>query len=144
VRRKTGKRPRFRTIDHTADVGLVVWGDNRAALFENAAAGLFHLLYPVRSGGHGGKRFDFELAETNLEELLVDWLRQLLYVHEAEGLHLSDFRVDLRDGPRLTASCRGREIEPSRQHYDIKLVTYHGLMIERVDERFRVRVIFDI
>ena len=144
MRRNKRKRPRFRTIDHTADIGLVVWGDDRAALFENAAAGLFNLLYPGWPGGGSGKRFDFELTEANLEELLVDWLRQLLYVHESDGLFLNDFRVDLHDGPRLTASCRGRPVDPSRQHYDIKLVTYHGLMIERVDERFRVRIIFDI
>jgi SHS2 domain-containing protein len=138
-------RLRFRTIDHTADIGLLVWGDSREALFENAAAGLFHLLYPgMRGGGRLGRRHEWELSERNLEELLVEWLRRLLYLHQDEGLFLSDFKVDLGGGPRLSAGCLGRPADRSGGQYDIKLVTYHGLEIEMVDGRFRVRVIFDI
>jgi SHS2 domain-containing protein len=144
VGKQARTKPRFRTVDHTADVGIDVRGADLPELFENSAAGMFHLLYPGRRGRGGSQRYELELREPSREELLVGWLRELLYIHESESVFLSDFRVRLGDGDRLTGSCAGRTTDRSAAGFEIKLVTYHGLKIEKVDDLYRVRVIFDI
>jgi SHS2 domain-containing protein len=89
--------PRYQVLAHTADTGIVAYGATLAEVFENAALGMFELMFGpaqaeptqecrVAATGEGG------------EELLVAWLSALLTEAEIEGLALSAFTVE--------AACR--------------------------------------
>ncbi|MCX5900800.1 MAG: archease, partial [Proteobacteria bacterium] len=64
---------KYELFDHTADMGLRVYGPSLAGLFENAGFALFDVLTDTaRVKPRQTRRF--ELRRDNVEELLVEWL----------------------------------------------------------------------
>jgi SHS2 domain-containing protein len=82
----------------------------------------------------------------DLEELLIAYLGELLYLHHGEGMLLR--RVEIRDGPsdRVEAVAFGEFFDPARHRIEreIKAVTYHGVLVEEEGGTWRCRVILDI
>jgi SHS2 domain-containing protein len=133
---------RFEVFEHTADVGIRAYGPTVDELFANAAAGMFSLitdLEAVRSVG----TFRVEVASPDLPALLVDWLSELLFVHETEDVLLAEFHVAVED-TRLKATARGEAIDRERHplHMNVKAVTFHELVVN--PEEGYAQVIFDI
>ena len=132
----------FEIIDHTADVGIKAFGKSINELFENAAKGMFHLI-------QGGSRVEsiethyIQLENRELDELLVDWLSELNFLHQTEMVLFSDFKVQVgEDG--LQAEVRGERLDNDihKVQMEIKAVTYH--MLEVNLENGFAQVLFDI
>src|SRR5512143_2192223 len=73
----------FRILNHTADIGLVVNGRDLKTLFENAGHAFFHLLTDLRKVRPRVER-KVEVGAESLERMMVDWLSELLYLHDVE------------------------------------------------------------
>ncbi len=129
-------------MEHTADVGLKAYGHTLDEIFGNAALGMFDLMTDVNTVQPLGEVEVF-VESQDLESLLVDWLTELLYVHEIENVFLSDFDVAVR-GLSLRATAKGETMDSSKHPMDlaIKAVTYHMIEVN-VKEGYAV-VIFDI
>jgi SHS2 domain-containing protein len=135
---------RYRSIDHTADLGLQVWGRTLPELFANAAEGMCALY--VELGAVQPREEKAIIAEGyDPEELLVDWLRQLLYGIEVDHFLPSRFTILVLEDTRLEAAVRGEHYDPARHRWrtEIKAVTYHDLKIEQEEGKWTVTVIFD-
>jgi SHS2 domain-containing protein len=75
--------------------------------------------------------------------LLVAWLRELLWLHEARRFDYQGARFQILDGRQLIARVGGApDARPPVR--EIKGVTYHGLRVEPDDGGWRARVIFDV
>jgi SHS2 domain-containing protein len=138
-----GKMKRFRTIPHTADVGLVAYGSNLAEAYANAAYGMFSVIANLRNVRELEIRH-VELTETSPEELLFEWLNRLIYHFDAEMLLLREFEVTHLDDRNLKAICRGEKYDPLRHQIKlgVKAATYYMLKVDR--SKNQVRVILDI
>ena len=86
--KKTKKR--FEILDHTADIGLIVYGDDLKALFENAGEAFFRLVTDLKKVRQKEDR-KIELKGESLERLMVDWLNELHYLHDVENLLFKKF-----------------------------------------------------
>ena len=133
---------RYEELDHTADAGIRAYGATLEDLFENAAAGLFSLitdLEKVRAVGEVKVRVQAD----DLGSLMVNWLSELLFLHETQRLLLCEFDVAL-DGLTLDAYARGERIDKRRHTLNlvVKAVTYHGLKVDPT--KGVAEVIFDI
>src|SRR4030043_603545 len=84
---------RFKILDHTADIGLIVYGDDLKALFENAGEAFFHLITDLRKVRRRIER-RINIKGESLDRLMVDWLSELLYLHDVENLLFRGFKVD--------------------------------------------------
>ena len=135
----------YEPFDHTADIGLLVRGRTLEELFENAAAGLFDLMIGLDRVRPREER-TVEVAAADEEELLVNWLNELLYLFEVEGLALRGFQVRRFSPTRLEAAVRGEAFDPERHPIaaEIKAATYHQLRLEQVDGEWRTRLVFDV
>ena len=73
--------------------------------------------------------------------LLADWIAELAYLAESEGLvaHRAE-RIDL-GGDSISATVAGERGEPSHL---VKAVTYHRLEFERAGARWHARVVLDV
>ncbi len=133
---------RYEVLEHTADVGLKAYGDTVEELFANAALGMFALMTDIRRVRPTGE-VHVTVTSQDLESLMVDWLTELVLVHEVENVFLCEFEVAL-EGLSLEATARGEVVDPSRHPLNtaIKAVTYH--MIEVAPEKGYAVVIFDI
>ena len=139
-----GKRPSYREIEHTADVGVELSAPDLRSAFEGAAAAMFDLMSDLDRVGETW-RGRVRVTGMDLENLLIRWLAELLFLSESEGVLLSRFTVDLLDGHTLDAAVAGEKFDRAKHavRVEIKAPTYHGLRIEEVGGEWSVRVIFD-
>ena len=133
-------------MEHTADIGLRVFGEDLKELFANAADGLFDLIVGDLGTIRHERAIPLTVEAQDVEELFADWLRELLYLCNAEHWLFSKFEVQDIDSKRLKARCFGEPYDPSRHVWEmeIKAVTYHRLRVERVEDGWSAQVIFDI
>ncbi len=136
-------KKRFEFIEHTADIGLVAYGETLAEAFANSACGLFSIITELRSVREAESR-RVEISEADFESLLFEWLNSLVYLFDVEMLLFKRFDIIKLDSGRLTAICHGEKYDPSRHHLKtgVKAATYHMLKVD--EEKKQVQVIFDI
>ena len=136
---------KYELIDHTADIGIKVRGKSVGELFENAAYAMFDLIADL---DRVEKRevLEVEIEGEGMDELLADWLRELLYKFNGERYLLKDFKIEEIDQKSLKARVRGEKLDLSRHSLkmEIKAVTYYGLEIKRTSEGWQAQVIFDV
>lgn len=135
----------FEILEHTADVGVRVYGGSFAELLKNAALALMSLIAD-RESVRTEEEVVFETEAETGEELLIKMLSEILYLHEVRKMVFADADLELTDGYKLRGRLKGEKTDFSRHEllHDIKAATYHNLKIERVDDRFMAEIIFDI
>jgi SHS2 domain-containing protein len=140
------RRPSYQEIEHTADVGFELTAPDLKSAFETAAAAMFDLICDLDTVGDGIRRsVRVGAREADLENMMVRWLTELLYVLEAEGLLLSYFDVRKLESDVIEAGVAGEPIDYDHHSIkaEIKAATYHELAVEKLDGEWFVRVIFD-
>ena len=135
----------FELLEHTADVGVVATGETLADALSSLAEGMFSviadldLIEPCDS-------FRVEVDSEDQEALAVDWLNELLYTYESNGLLPKHFDVSVDEGGgSLTAKCRGESVDPKRHRMRtaVKAATYHGLEVSH-DAQWRIQIVLDV
>ncbi len=134
----------FKIIEHTADVGIEAYGETLEKAFENAAKGMFAI---ITNNGKIESKIERKVEipyEGDDELLLVDWLSELLYIHDVENLVFGDFKVKIND--KLVGYAYGEKYDRQKHGYgmQIKAVTYHMLEIKRNKKGVTIKVLFDI
>ena len=135
----------YEIFEHTADLGIRSRGDSPAELFADAARGLFSVMVANLESVRRIEEASFELPGHDIEELLHDWLAELLYIFHARRMVLCEFQVQV--GPTgLRATTRGEPIDPTRHQIDteVKAITWHGLKVVCHDGGWMAEVIVDI
>ena len=142
----------YEWIDHTADVGLRVYGKDLDELFVHAAKGLLDLIVVI---GTVQKRMKVvvKVNASSLDELFVAWLRELLYLVSTRQMVMCDFQIRrLHQRKRTTepfqleAEAWGEKID-LKTHIlkkEVKAVTYHGLSLRQKKRGWVAEVIFDV
>lgn len=137
----------YELIDHTADIGIRVVGEDLWNLFSKAGYALFDLMAGDLGSLEADQEVVVEVRGDDVEGLFMNWLRELLYLFEVKRLILSQFNLlEWCDG-MLRVRCRGMYYRPggSTLNMEIKAVTYHHLKVEQQpDGRWLAQVIFDI
>jgi SHS2 domain-containing protein len=135
-------------LGHTSEIGLRARAPTLADLFGCLAQAMVGLTGVEAEPEADPVFFEVELTAGDLESLLVDWLNEVLYLHEVSGLVPEAVEIDEITLRSIQATLRGHR---SRQAPDlqIKAVTYHQLWIgqeqERQEtERWKAEVFFDI
>ena len=134
---------KYEFIDHTADVCIKAYGNTISEAFENAAVGMFDIITDKSKIGTVGQ-YTIELEAPDLEQLLVDWLSELLFMNSAKNIVFSSFNVSI-DKKHLSAKVFGEEYDTSKHKMgvEIKAVTYHMLEVHN-KKQYYVQVLFDI
>ena len=137
---------RFEFFDHTADIGAHIYGRTLEELFRHAAAALFETLGQLQRSATNNQR-SIELKALSLEDLLHDWLAELLYEVEANHILYDELEIRHIDSQGMEALVRGGAIDFTRSqtNEEIKAITYHQLRVESLaDGTWRATVIFDV
>ncbi len=138
---------KFEFIEHTADLGLRVYGKTSEGLFKNYATVLFSILTDYQPKKIINKKIT--LQAQSLAELLVDWLNELLSIFFADGFLPKEYHLRISDdkgGKILQAEIKGEEFdfENNELKREIKAATYHDLKVEENDKGYVAEVIFDV
>ncbi len=147
--------PGYEFIEHLSDIGIEVKAGSPEELFENAALGMFSIMYDLK---------DVEVKEkvevsvkgkrgTDIEELLISWLEKLLYVFETRKILLCKFEItDIEIAKSIkfvSAFIYGEKVDLSRHKFftAVKAPTYHMLKVEKNEKAgsiWTARIIFDV
>jgi SHS2 domain-containing protein len=136
---------KYDLIDHTADIGIKAYGKTLSEAFENAAKGMFDIITNKSEVDNTGQ-YNIELNASDLEQLLVDFLSELLYLHSANNIVFGFFKLDVDEVKKsLKGTFYGEKLNISKHKIgaEIKAVTYHMLEVKK-NKSYRVQVLFDI
>ena len=133
----------FEELEHTAEVGVRVQATDSAELYACSAQAMFALLHAEPDTTAVAESHQIIVDSTDAECLMVDWLSELLYIHETNGVVMTNCTVTHWSPTRLEASVIGH---PPTQppSMDIKAVTFHQLSIQQTDDCWTAEVFFDI
>jgi SHS2 domain-containing protein len=135
----------YELLDHTGDLGIRIWAEDVKGIFHEAARALFAIITDLnRVTVRVNRKITVEAAA--VDELLVAWLSELLYLYEVEGLLLCDFAItDIAEG-NVKGVAMGEKFDEGRHiiKTSIKAVTYHQLEIQERDGHWQAQVIFDM
>ncbi|HJT33057.1 MAG TPA: archease [Pirellulales bacterium] len=135
----------YETFEHTADLGLRVRASDLENLFIDAARGLTSMVVANIDQVRRVRQVTLEVPGTRHDELLFDWLTEILYAFESQRLLLSEFQVRLGDSG-LSAIAEGERVDESRHQleHEVKAITYHGLRVDQTPDGWLAEVIVDI
>ncbi|HNX90881.1 MAG TPA: archease [Candidatus Omnitrophota bacterium] len=134
---------RYEQIPHTADIAARIYGKTIEELFVNAAFAMFDII----SGGDqmpGSKKIIVQKESENIENLLVGWLNELLYVSYEKRSLLCDFKIILLNEKKIEAEVYLTDPADSTVKKEIKAATYYDVKIVKDNGRFIVDVVFDV
>ncbi len=135
----------YRLTDHTADFGLEIFGTDEASLFRQAALALADMISdPARVSPVKSRRL--EVIGDDRADLMVNWLREVLYCWNGRGQLLADVEIRHITARRLTATIFYEDYQPRRHEIrnEIKAVTYHQIEVDQDGDGWVARVIVDI
>jgi len=139
----------YKVIEHMADIGLQVFGETKEKLFQNAAWGMFSIITGSSAlyKNENENYWTIKCKGSNTEELLVEWLSELLYIHSTDFIILNDFVIERLTDNSLLAQTGGIKIKesPFDIEKEIKAVTYHNLQVLKNKKgSWEATVVFDI
>ena len=140
----------YEIFDHTADVGVRAWGADPAEAFARAARGMLSVILgedPAvwRAAGSAGD-VTVAVAGAGWDDLLVNWLAELLFYVDVEAFVPRGFRFERCAPPRCVATLTGLRLHHPEQAAGVavKAVTYHQLRVDVAPGRTEIEVILDI
>ncbi len=134
----------WKVLDHTADIMIEVRGPSLEELFLNAADAMTTVLVPCADVTEE-MELEIALEADAAEELLVSWLREILYHIQTRGLVWVRGQIDDLSNTALKGKLYFGGIRPECEpEFEIKAVTYHGLSIQKQYGIYSTQVVFDI
>ena len=135
----------FEVIEHTADTGIRVWAHDLPSLFSEAAMGMLSQITELARVEPVQER-TITIDGMDETDLLINTLRELLYMFNGEELLAVALEVELSNGSVAKERISYEKYDPRKHklHMDIKAVTYAGGDIRKIPGGFEITVIFDI
>lgn len=133
----------FEEISHTADVKIRARAPTPDALFTDAFQALMQVVYGTDR--KDGITREIRIESDNIESLLCDFLSEVLFIAEVEGLVFSQAVITI-EGFNLTAVLCGESFDPLRHSSgtEVKGISYSGLVIGKDANGYMLDILFDV
>ena len=135
----------YQIIDHTADLGLHVFGSNPEDLFATAARAMFEIIADIESV-KTAESLTLRVQGADWPDLMVNWLRELLYLWSGKELMVSSTQIMSLSDREIKAIVGTEPFDPDRHRIrtEIKAVTYHQIRVDCRSTGWQARIIFDV
>ncbi|MBI2148767.1 archease [Candidatus Woesearchaeota archaeon] len=139
---------KYRFLPHTADIIFEAYGNTVERVFENSGLALEEIMVST-STLNTEEHYEITLKSNNLENLLYDFLSELIFVKDTEGLLFKKFDIVIMHKKKeyeLIAKCEGEKInhEKHELHDDAKAITMHEFKIKKEKNIWKTHVLVDI
>jgi SHS2 domain-containing protein len=129
----------YRWVEHTGELEVEIEATSEREVFEAGFEAMRELL--ADAGGPPLPPTPVQLEAPDRAALLADWLGEIAFLAESEGLVPERLgELELTDGG-LRASIEGTLGAPPHL---VKGATYHRLALERTDGGWRATVVLDV
>ncbi|HEU4502039.1 MAG TPA: archease [Nitrospira sp.] len=140
----------FRFLDDIAiaDIAFEAEGDSAEEVFVGATRALLEVLANPMTIADSWKRQVLK-TEGTLDDLLIEWLSEIVYWKDAAGVVFRDAPLTLRcenSGWTIKATLIGAPVDGGRQELrnDVKGITKHRYRMERNGSMWKVTVVVDV
>ena len=135
----------YQLIEHTADTGFEVRGSSKEKVFEAAARAFFDIMWQIEVYRENEPE-TIEILGNDLEELLVNFLEEFLYLYDAKGLVCTRIEVETVSAKTVSARAWLQKFNETEDQelLNVKAVTYHQLFIGRENNTWTARIFLDI
>jgi SHS2 domain-containing protein len=133
----------FTELPHTADVKIRARAPTLETLFSDAFDALMLVMFGKDRKGGILRELTIESADT--EALLTDFLSEVLFISEVDGLVFSHADIRISDG-MLRAILDGEPFDQSRHAggSEVKGISYSGMSVTHDTNGYMLDIIFDV
>lgn len=132
----------FEIIEHTADVGVRAWGATLEECFEQAALGVLAINGAFEAGA--GDAVPVSLDANDVGGLLVDWVSEVLYLHESRDSVVTAIELSRVDEESLTGKVSLKPRHGDIAGTAVKAVTYHRLSVAPTTDGWEATFYVDV
>jgi SHS2 domain-containing protein len=136
---------KYRLTTRQSELAVKVTGDSQADLFANSAFALFDVMLDVDKI-EIKDRLPLEVEGADRDDLLVNWMRELLYLYQGSGYLLKEFVVREVKDTFVKADVCGEKIDPDRHEIkqEIAAVAYHQSRMTKTGNQWIAQLIFEV
>jgi SHS2 domain-containing protein len=136
---------RYRVTTRQSDLAVKVSGNSQADLFANSAFALFDVMTDVEKVAISD-RMPLEVEGMDRDDLMVNWMRELLYLYQGSGYLLREFHIREAKDTLVKAEVCGEKIDPDRHEIkkEILAVAYHQSRMQKTGDQWTAQMIFEI
>ena len=150
-------------LPHTADVKFQASGPTIEKAFEESAKAMFQSMCKEKISPKIKKQIS--VKGTDKENLLYNFLEELLFLLDTEGFFLSKAKVKItkvgkkkthkatkdhakgEEGGhlfKLTADIQGDDVSKYPANLDVKAITYNQMFVKKQEDKFICQVVLDV
>jgi SHS2 domain-containing protein len=136
---------KYRVTTRQSEFAVKVTGGSQADLFANSAFALFDVMSDMAKI-EVKERLPLEVEGTDRDDLLVNWMRELLYLYQGSGYLLKEFVIREVKDTSLKAEVCGEKIDPDRHEIkqEIAAVAYHQSRMTKTGNQWTAQLIFEV
>jgi protein archease len=136
---------KYRLMTRQSELAVKVVGDSQADLFANSAFALFDVMTDVEKI-EIKERVPLEVEGVDRDDLMVNWMRELLYLYQGSGYLLREFQVREVKDTLVKADVCGEKIDPDRHEIkkEVAAVAYHKSRMEKTGNQWTAQLIFEV
>lgn len=137
-------KPSYRTIQRSSDLAVRVSGKTQAEVLTNSAFALFDLMTDLNKVKIQ-ESLPLEVEGVD-DELMANWMRELLYFFQGSGYILKEFEISETKGPSVRAEVRGEKFDPDRHEIqrEIRSVVAHQCRMGKTGDQWTGQATFEL
>jgi len=136
---------KYRITKHQNELAVRITGNSQAELFVNSGLALFDVMadpdkIEVKD------RLPLEVEAADRDELIVNWLRELLYLYQSGGYLVKEFKIIEVKDSLVKAEVCGEKVDPDRHEIkqEIATVAEHKSRMQKTGNQWVAQVIFEL
>ena len=141
-------KPSYKFLEHTADVLFQAEAPTLAELFTQCALAVEETQVDITKV-EATQTIEITAENKNIENLLFDFLSDLLFYKDAEQLIFSKFEVTIEKNNEIySLSCKasGEKLDNEKHEpkIDAKAITMHMFEVKQVEDGWKAQVLVDV
>ncbi len=135
----------YRTLNRSSELAVKVFGRTQAELLANSAFALFDIMTDIEKV-EVRDHLPLEVEGTDRDDLMVNWMRELLYLYQGSGYLLKEFQIREVKETYVHAQVSGEKFDPDRHEVqrEIRSVLYDQSRMVKTGDQWTAQVILEL
>jgi SHS2 domain-containing protein len=136
---------RYRITPHQSELAVKVFGSSQVELFQNSGWALFDVITDIEKIENKDS-VPLEVEGTDRDDLLVNWVREFLYLYQGSGYLLKEFRISELGDKLVKAKACGEKIDPDRHEIkrEVVAIAYDKSRMVKTGDQWTAQLIFEV
>ncbi|MFQ5849064.1 MAG: archease [Candidatus Binatia bacterium] len=135
----------YRITKRSSELAVKVFGKTQAEVLTNSAFALFDLMTDLEKV-QVRDSLPLEVEGIDDDDLMVNWMRELLYLFQGGGYILKEFEILETRGSYVRAEGRGEKFDPDRHEIqqEFRSVVYRQCRMGKTGDQWTAQATFEL